>query len=87
MSKSTSSKVKSKSKSGSKNKKFCGVGKMPKNSELGSPEYCLETNQVRRYGKVKVSKELINADTEKKKLKRKSLSAEITKLQKIKKKN
>jgi len=38
---------------------FCGVGDPPKGRERGTPEFCVQTNQVRYYGLVPIDKRLL----------------------------
>jgi len=39
--------------------KYCGIGKVPKNNERGSDEYCLQHNQVRYWGLKKIDPKII----------------------------
>ena len=43
------------------NKYYCSIGPVPKGKTLGEPEYCLETKQVRYYGKVAIDKKLLES--------------------------
>ncbi|AVL94971.1 hypothetical protein ma585 [Moumouvirus australiensis] len=45
---------------------YCGIGKIPKNKIRGTPEYCLEANQVRYYGLKKIDPDLLSMTTSKK---------------------
>lgn len=58
---------------------YCGSGPVPKGKERGTPEYCVQTNQVRYYGVKKIDKALL----EKIKGKTPSLTKEKLKLKKI----
>ena len=40
--------------------KYCGIREVPNGKQLGSPEHCLKTNQVRYYGIKKIDKNLLN---------------------------
>lgn len=40
-------------------KYYCGVGPVPRGKVRGTPEYCVQTNQVRYYGLVKIDKDLL----------------------------
>lgn len=44
---------------------YCGIGPVPKNKVRGTPEYCVETNQVRYYGLELIDKKLLNKDKSK----------------------
>ncbi|ACF16996.1 V12 [Sputnik virophage] len=55
---------------------YCGIGKVPKGKERGTPEHCFQSNQIRYYGIKKIDKSLL----EKPKKKRLSLIKEQTKL-------
>ncbi len=39
--------------------KYCGIGKVPKDAERGSDEYCLEHNQVRYWGLKKIDPSIV----------------------------
>jgi hypothetical protein len=39
---------------------YCGIGKVPKGKVIGTPEYCIQTNQVRYYGLKKIDKKLLD---------------------------
>lgn len=61
-----------------KKKSYCGIGKIPKDQVRGTPEYCVQNNQIRYYGLHKIDKDLLktakgqvtNLNKEKLKLKR-----------------
>lgn len=46
---------------------YCGIGKIPKSSRLGSMKECAEKKQIRYYGVKKVDSKLIEATKTKKK--------------------
>jgi hypothetical protein len=48
-------------------KKYCGIGKLPKGMEYGTPEYCLTSNQVRYYGEYAIDKKLLEKKSKSKK--------------------
>ncbi|MEM3063143.1 MAG: hypothetical protein QW303_06350 [Nitrososphaerota archaeon] len=58
---------------------YCGIRKIPKGRERGTPEYCLKANQVRYYGLVKIDKKLL----EKVKGKQLDLQKELMKFKKL----
>ncbi|MEM0354000.1 MAG: hypothetical protein QXW79_00325 [Thermoplasmata archaeon] len=58
---------------------YCGIRKIPKGRERGTPEHCLKTKQVRYYGLVKIDKNLL----EKVKGKPLDLQSEVMKLRKL----
>ncbi|AEX61856.1 hypothetical protein CE11_00724 [Megavirus courdo11] len=39
---------------------YCGIGKIPKGKIRGTPEYCIEANQVRYYGLKKIDSNLLS---------------------------
>jgi len=39
---------------------YCGVGKIPKNTKLGTAKECIEKGQARLYGLKKIEKKLID---------------------------
>ncbi|AZL89195.1 low complexity protein [Megavirus baoshan] len=39
---------------------YCGIGKIPKGKIRGTPEYCIEVNQVRYYGLKKIDSNLLS---------------------------
>lgn len=41
------------------NNMYCGIGPVPKGKIRGTPEYCIQTNQVRYYGLKKIDKNLL----------------------------
>ncbi|AGC02111.1 putative low complexity protein [Acanthamoeba polyphaga moumouvirus] len=45
---------------------YCGIGKIPKGKIRGTPEYCLEANQVRYYGLKKIDPDLLSMTTSRK---------------------
>ncbi|AKI79324.1 hypothetical protein [Acanthamoeba castellanii mimivirus] len=55
---------------------YCGIGKIPKGKERGTPEYCVQSNQVRYYGLKKIDRSLLETA----KVKKTSLVKEQTKL-------
>ena len=38
---------------------YCGAGPVPKGKIRGTPEYCVQTNQIRYYGLVAIDKDLL----------------------------
>lgn len=58
---------------------YCGIGKIPTNKVRGTPEYCVQTNQVRYYGLELIDEDLIK----KSKGKNSNLVEEQLKLKKI----
>ena len=44
-----------------KDNMYCGSGKIPKGKILGTPEYCVQTNQIRYYGIEKIDKDLLKS--------------------------
>lgn len=38
---------------------YCGIGPVPRGKVRGTPEYCIQTNQVRYYGLKKIDKSLL----------------------------
>jgi hypothetical protein len=58
---------------------YCGIGPVPKGRTRGTPEYCVQTNQVRYYGLVAIDEDLLRqakgniTDLTKEKLKIKKL--------------
>lgn len=45
---------------------YCGIGKIPKGKIRGTPEYCIEANQVRYYGLKKIDSNLLSMSKSKK---------------------
>lgn len=43
----------------SDSKMYCGIGPVPKGMIRATPEYCLQTNQVRYYGIIAIDKDLL----------------------------
>ena len=50
-----------------KDNMYCGSSKNPKEKILDTPEYCVQTNQVRYYGIEKINKDLLKAPKKKRK--------------------
>jgi flagellar biosynthesis GTPase FlhF len=42
-----------------KNDIYCGINKVPKNMELGTPQQCVDLKQVRYYGKVELEPDVV----------------------------
>lgn len=59
---------------------FCGIGKVPKNKTRGTPEYCINNNQVRYYGLVGIDEKLLDKY---KKTKTQDLQKELMKSRKL----
>jgi len=38
---------------------YCGIGRIPKGKIRGTPEYCVQTNQIRYYGLKKIDESLL----------------------------
>jgi len=38
---------------------YCGIGKIPRGKTRGTPEYCVQSNQIRYYGLEKIDKNLL----------------------------
>src|SRR5258705_207523 len=57
---------------------YCGIGKIPKGKVRGTPEYCVQTNQIRYYGLEEIDEKLLK-QAKRKRLKRNPLVQKPTK--------